>query len=64
MTLIKRSVIAVLVKHLSAWDEFWGLGFKSPSGRNVIDGVDAANHSNCIKRWVTDLELSSPGPKP
>ena len=37
------SVTAVLVKlkHLSAWDEFWGLGRKSPSG-----GIDVANMKN------------------
>ena len=39
----KKSVIAVLVKYLSAWDEFWGKGIESPSGSNVIDGIGVAN---------------------
>ena len=37
------SVIAVLVKYLSAWDECWGKGIESPSGSNVIDGIGVAN---------------------
>ena len=37
------SVIAVLVKYLSAWDESWGKGIESPSGSNVIDGIGVAN---------------------
>ena len=36
------SVIAVLVKYLSAWDECWGKGIESPSGSNVIDGIGVA----------------------
>ena len=27
------SVTAMLVKYLSAWDKFWGLGFESSSGK-------------------------------
>ena len=38
----KKSVIAVLVKYLSAWDECWGQGIESPSGSNVIDGIGVA----------------------
>ena len=45
--IVVGSVTAVLVKYLSAWDEFWGLGFKSPSRKNVIDGIDVANLSSC-----------------
>ena len=37
------SVTAVLVKILSAWDEFWELVLNSPMGRNVINGIDVAN---------------------
>ena len=34
---------SVLVKILSAWDEFWELVLNSPMGRNVINGIDVAN---------------------
>ena len=40
------SVIAVLVKYLSAWDECWGQGIESPSGSNVIDGIGVAPFPN------------------
>ena len=35
--------MAVLAKHLSAWDECWGQGIESPLGSNVIDGIGVAN---------------------
>ena len=37
------SVIVVLVKYLSVWDECWGQEIESPSGSNVIDGIGVAN---------------------
>ena len=37
------SVVVVLVKYLTVWDECWGQGIKSPSGNNVIDGIGVAN---------------------
>ena len=38
-----KAPVVVLVKYLSAWDECWGQGIKSPSGSNVIDGIGVAN---------------------
>ena len=47
----------MLVKYLSAWDEFWGLGFKSPGKirKNVIDGIDVANPSKC--NWIQNFHF-------
>ena len=46
------SVIAVLVKYLSAWDECWGQGIESPSGSNVIDGIGVAPFPNITHTTV------------
>ena len=55
------SVIAVLVKYLSAWDECSGKGIESPSGSNVIDGIGVANpfqnHLGCQHRNVRVIYL-------
>ena len=49
------SVIAVLVKYLSAWDECWGARIESPSGSNVIDGIGVANS---FQNNIKDLLIS------
>ena len=59
----------MLVKHLSAWDEFWGPGFKSPSGKNVVDadGINVVNLSkkydnNCQALFLNKSQTQTPSP--